>query len=182
MEGSISRRYGTAFVNAALEHGDAEVESGAKELEQLAALAAESSDLRHVFASPTFTGSEREKALAALLQRMQVSPLVQRFVLLLAKRNRLAQIPAIARTVRRLADQRAGRLHADVFVAAPLSKDAADSLRRAMERRTGKNIEMEVKVDPTLLGGVRAEIGGQVFDGTLRAQLDQLRENLLRAE
>ena len=75
---------------------------------------------------------------------------------------------------------RAGITKATVVSAAPLHEAARDRLASALSRRTGKQVELEVTVDPELLGGVVAKVGDLVFDGSLRTQLGQLRANLTK--
>lgn len=180
MDSTVARRYATAIADATLNGGN--LEQVAKELESFAELMKGSEDLRHALLNPVFTAAEREKALRAILSRLGLSEVTTRFLKLVGTKNRFAVMDAIARTVRRLADARAGRVRAHVDTASPLSADAQDSLRRALEKRTGRAIELTVAVDPSLLGGLRTRIGFTVLDGTLRSQLDGLKESLLRAE
>jgi F-type H+-transporting ATPase subunit delta len=182
MEGSLARRYATAIVETAVDHDEQTLGVVTAELEEFAKMVRESKDLEHLLMSPVFTLPERQRAIAAVLERVKPSALTKRFLTLLVERNRFGVFDDIVKMVRRLADQRAGKMRAEVVSASPLSKDAAASLKRALEKRTGKQVEMEVKIDPALLGGVRAQIGSMVLDGTLRTQLDQLRDQLLRAE
>jgi F-type H+-transporting ATPase subunit delta len=176
----VSRRYAKALIEVA--DKQRAVERTAEELDQVAEVIQGSPELRSVLLNPVFTPAEKSKVLGAVLSRLTVSELIQRFLQLVLDEDRLAELPAINRAVRRMADLRAGRVRAEVQSASPLSSDAQDSLRRALERKTGKTVEMEVTVDPSLLGGVRARIGSTVIDGTLRSQLEQLKEGLLRAD
>lgn len=179
---SAARRYATAIVESAATQGEAVLEQVTKDLEEFAALVESSQDLRNVLLNPVFTSGERNGALGAVLAKVTLSDLSRRLLILLGERNRIALLPAVARAARRLADQRAGRVRAEVESATPLTPEAKDQLRRALERRTGRTVEMTVTIDPSLLGGLRARVGSVVLDGTLRAQLDGLREQLLRQD
>jgi len=174
----VARRYASALIGAA---GD-RIDRAAQDLDRFTAAFEDSFDLRNVLSNPIFTQTERKKALEATGTKLEISEIVRRFLEILGDKGRMGDLPAIARTVRRLADERAGRLRARVETATPLAPDAVDNLRRALEKRTGKKIELDISVDPSLLGGVRARIGSQVFDGTIRSQLDQLQESLARSE
>lgn len=176
----VNRRYARALVDAAAKLGPTGVDQVAEEITRFASAVATSQDLTTILTNPVFTSVDREKALGAVLDKMQPSELVRRFFLLLSERDRMQELAAIAESVRRLADEGAGRLRAVIETASPLSPDAAESLRRALEKRTGKTIALDVTVNPALLGGVRAQIGSTVLDGTIRAQLDQLRDRLVR--
>lgn len=182
MNTGVSRRYATAIVDAAAAQGEAALEQVTKELESFVSMVRGSPDLKHLLLSPTFSTTERERVLNAVLERIGLSELTTRFLKLIGQRNRFTAIDDIARAVRRQADLRANRVRADVQAAAPLSPDAQESLRRALEKRTGKAIDLHIAIDPSLLGGVRTQIGSVVLDGTLRSQLEQLRESLLRAD
>jgi F-type H+-transporting ATPase subunit delta len=182
LESSISRRYATALIDFAGSGGDAAIDRAAEEVARFAQLFDSSSDVANVLTNPIFTPAERSKTLDALMEKLQLSDATRRFLTLILERGRMAATPQIARTVRKLADDRARRVRAIVETAAPLSPDAADSLRRALEKRTGKRVEIDVAVNPSLLGGVRARIGSTVLDGTIRSQLELLRETLARSD
>jgi F-type H+-transporting ATPase subunit delta len=85
---------------------------------------------------------------------------------------------AIRDEFNRLADEAAGRVRAEVRSANPLRDEQRARLVDALARRTGKNIELTMHVDPSLIGGAIATVGGLVFDGSLRTQLSQLRSTL----
>lgn len=179
---TAARRYATAIVESAATQGEHVLEQVTKDLEEFAAMVESSQDLRHVLLNPIFTARERNGALGAVLAKLTLSDLSRRLLILLGERNRVSLLPAIARTARRLADVRAGRVRAEVEAAAPLTNEARDLLRKALERRTGRSVELNVTVDPKLLGGLRARVGSVVLDGTLRSQLDSLRDQLLRQD
>jgi F-type H+-transporting ATPase subunit delta len=178
---TAARRYATAIVESAATQGEAVLEQVTRDLEEFSAMVDGSQDLRHVLLNPIFTAKERTGALGAVLARVTLSDLSRRLLILLGERNRVSLLADVARNVRRLADLRAGRVRAEIEAAAPLTAEAKELLRRALERRTGRTVEMTVTVDPKLLGGLRARVGSMVLDGTLRSQLDGLREQLLRA-
>ena len=179
---SLSRRYATALIEAAASSSEAAIEEAAKDLDRFAQLFTDSADLANVLTNPVFTQIDRAKALKVTMDKMSLSDRVRRFLELLGERDRMAELPSIAKTVRHLADERAGRIRAEVSSAGPMSAGAADSLKRALELRTGKVVELDVRIDPSLLGGIRTQIGSTILDGTIRSQLDQLRDDLTRAE
>lgn len=179
---TAARRYATAIVESAAVQGDAVLEQVTRDLEEFAAMVNASKDLRHVLLNPIFTAQERNGALGAVLAKITLSDLSRRLLILLGERNRVGLLTEVARITRQLADTRAGRVRAEVESATPLTNEARDQLRRALERRTGRSVEMTVTVDPKLLGGLRARVGSVVLDGTLRSQLDGLRDELLRQD
>jgi F-type H+-transporting ATPase subunit delta len=178
----VSRRYATALVEAAVKDGLPALERVAEEIQGVASMLQSSPELRGVLSNPVFTIAERAKVIGQVMAQLRLSEMMQRFLKLVIDADRIGEIGAIARAVRRQADLRAGKVRVEIQSAATLSTDAVASLRKALERRTGRTVELDLSVDQNLLGGVRARIGSTVIDGTLRAQLEQLREGLLRAE
>jgi F-type H+-transporting ATPase subunit delta len=106
------------------------------------------------------------------------SQTIRNFFAFLIEQRRLVAFDAIHDEFNRLADEAAGRVRAEVRSANPLRDEQRARLVDALARRTGKNIELTVHVDPSLIGGAIATVGGLVFDGSLRTQLSQLRSTL----
>jgi F-type H+-transporting ATPase subunit delta len=173
-----SRRYAEAFIEAA----GPTLGRARDELEVFARSFEETPEFRHVLMNPAFTRDEEGRALDAVMTSLGLSDVVQRFIRLVAARERMAEIGDIALTVRRLSDERAGRVRAKIESASPLSDDLVKRLEAAIERRTKKDVDMEVVVDPALIGGVRTTVGSTVFDGTLKTELVRLREALTPRE
>jgi F-type H+-transporting ATPase subunit delta len=109
-----------------------------------------------------------------------VSPAVRNFYCFLIDRRRLVDFYGIREEYQRLAEEEAGLVTAIVTSAGPLDERRKDRLRRALSERTGQEVQLDVKVDPSLIGGAIAEVAGVVFDGSIRAQLGQLRSNLMK--
>jgi F-type H+-transporting ATPase subunit delta len=118
--------------------------------------------------------------LQAVCERANSSAYVRNFYSLLIEHRRLVDFPAIREEYVRLADLAAGRTRAEVVTASPLGEAQRERLRRALDARTGMRVEIDARVDPSLIGGAIAKVGGLVFDGSLRTQLAQLRANLTR--
>ena len=175
---AATRRKSRALFGLARE-ADA-VEDTRRELGALAEVFDESAELRNSIFRPLHPVAERRAVLVALCQHLGSSALVRNFYAFLVDQRRLVDFDGIRADYDRLADEAAGRVHAQVTSASPLADDQRDRLRRALAQRTGKEIELEVSVDPTLLGGAIATVGGLVFDGSLRTQLRQLRTSLTR--
>jgi F-type H+-transporting ATPase subunit delta len=173
-----SRRYAEALIEAA----GKDLPRAAKELMDFAELVENVDEFRHVLMNPAFSVDEEHKALDAVMERMGLSTVVRRLLTMLAERERMPEIRDIAETVKRISDERAGRVQARVETADELSKEALARLKAAIEKRTKRTVELEVIVDPSLIGGVRTTVGSQVFDGTLKSSLLQLRETLISAE
>jgi F-type H+-transporting ATPase subunit delta len=177
---AAARRYARALFSLAQEAQ--RVPEVRRELEQLAELLAASSELGRALFSPLHPLAERRALLRALALRLGTSDLLRNFYSFLVDQRRLVAFPAIRQEFARLADTAAGRARASVVTAAPLRDEQRERLRRALALRTGQEIELEVRVDPELIGGAIATVGGLLFDGSLRQQLAQLRTTLTRGQ
>jgi F-type H+-transporting ATPase subunit delta len=104
---------------------------------------------------------------------------VQSMALLLLERGRIAILPAVARAYEEMSDDKLGRVRALVKSAQPLDIASETEIRKALERRTGKKVIMTSVVDPTLLGGMVAQVAGMELDGSLSSRLSTLKQRLL---
>jgi F-type H+-transporting ATPase subunit delta len=177
MGGSVARRYARALFGIGIDAGN--FEALGREIDDLSTLLVSSPELRNALENPVFRPEEKRAVLEQILPRVTPTAEVRRFVLLLLERRRLVILPAIARAYRDLADAHAGRVRAKVTSAEPLSPAALEGIRRALGQRTGKQVLVEVEVDPGLIGGVIARVGDLVLDGSVRTQLDELRTKLV---
>ncbi len=175
--GSIARRYARALFGMGVDAGN--FEALGREIGDLAGLWSSSPELRQTIENPVFKPSEKRAILEQILPRLAPTPEVQRLVLLLLERRRIVLLPGIARAYRDLADAHTGRVRARVTSAEPLGPVALDRVRLSLEERTGKKVILETAVDADLIGGVVARVGDLVLDGSVRTQLDDLRQKLL---
>lgn len=175
--GSVARRYARALFGMGVDAGN--YEALGRELGELATLWSWSAELRHALENPVFKPTEKRAVLEGLLPRVAPTTAVQRFVLLLLERRRIALLPAIAQAYQDMADAHVGRVRATVTSAEPLSAASLDRVRRSLEQRTGKKVIVEAAVDPELIGGLVAQVGDLVLDGSVRTQLADLRAKLL---
>jgi F-type H+-transporting ATPase subunit delta len=175
--GSVARRYAKALFEMGVDGGN--FEALGREIGEFADLLSASPELGQTLANPVFSATEKRAVLEKLLPRVTPTPAVQRFVMLLLERGRIVLLPAIARAFRDMTDQHLGRVRAKVTSAQPLDAGALDRVRKALERRTGKQVLLETAVDPELVGGVVASVGDLVLDGSVRTQLEDLRAKLL---
>ena len=177
ISGSIARRYAKALLLIGIDGKN--YDALATEVESLARTIEGSHELSEVLSSPVFPLSQRRAVLEDVARRLGLSPMMHNFIMLLLDRDRVRVLPAIAREYRTLVDQQAGRVRAVITSARPLSLDQEQRIKAALEKRTGKTVLVETREDPALLGGVVAAIGDVVYDGSVRTQLAQLREQLV---
>jgi F-type H+-transporting ATPase subunit delta len=168
---SIARRYAKALFSLAREEDTLDATGG--ELERLAHLAADS-DVGPMLANPLLATATRRALAKTLGEQLALGPTTRNFVGLLAEHKRLDQLAGIDDQFRRLVDQELGRVRATLTSAVDLDPNESATLTRRFEQMTGKTVLTESEVDPALLGGVVVEIGGRVFDGSVRTQLERL--------
>ncbi len=176
MRGAAARRYAKALFELAREEGG--VDAVRRELGELTRLLDAQGELRDVLLRPMFPVAQRRSVLTAVADRLGAGPELRSFYAYLIDQRRLVDLGAIREEFERLADADAGISRARVVSAAPLRDDQLARIRAALAAHTGGQVELTVEVDESLLGGVVAQVGDTVFDGSLRTQLTQLRESL----
>jgi len=176
VQSKAAHRYARALFSLAQDEGG--VASIRRELDDMARLLAKNPDLRRRLFQPLHPASERRQVLKSLCEKGRGSQTIRNFFTYLIEQRRLVVFDAIRNEFNRLADEAAGRVRAEVRSASPLRDDQQARLVDALARRTGKKIDLTVNVDPSLIGGAIATVGGLVFDGSLRTQLSQLRGSL----
>ena len=175
---AAARRYARALFGLAKEdHRTGEVRS---ELDSLAALFDASADLREALLTPLYPVKERPGVLSKVAELEGLSSLVTNFYSYLIEQRRLVDFPGIREEFIRLVDVDSGVITAQVVSASPLDPQRQNRLRRALSERTGLDVRLEVEVDESLIGGVVANVGDLVFDGSIRTQLESLRANLTK--
>lgn len=174
--GSIARRYARALLGIGVAAGQSD-ELGA-ELAPVAQLM-KNKELGAVLENPSVALSRRQAIVQQLLERLQVGKAIRSLVLLLLQRGRISALPDIAREYGLLCDEHAGRVRVEVASAVALDEQGVSRLREALERKTGKRVIVEQRTDPDLIAGIVTKIGSVVYDGSMRARLDQMRQALL---
>ncbi len=174
----VARRYARALLELGIEHKNLDVLN-----EQLGALGRvykSNVDLSSVLLNPSIKLEERRAIIRAIAAKYSFEKLLLNFALLLMDKDRFRQIPAIAEEVSRLVDVQKGNIRADVTSASALSMIQQSELKKALMAMTGKNVLLETQVDPDLIGGAVTRVGGVVYDGSVRTQLQKMREAILK--
>lgn len=174
IQGSIARRYARALIEVA----GPQFEQVGEELAGVAGALQQTPELAAVFTNPAVAAETRSKLLAQLITATKLSDTTANLLRLLDDRRRIPDLPAIDRAYRTLADEQAGRLRAKITSASALPADFAKRLETQLTAATRKNVAVESALDPSLLGGVVAQVGNTVYDGSLKNQLEALRREL----
>lgn len=174
----MAKRYAKALADVAATSG--ELEPVGQELAGFADLLRGHRELRQFLLNPSLLRRDKAKLLEEVLTRLQLRPLARSFLRILLEAGRLPWLEAVLRAYEALVDERLGRVKAVVTAPGPLEERVQQRLRQRLEAVTGKSVYLDVRQDPTILGGLITQVGSLVYDGSLRTQLARLREELLR--
>jgi F-type H+-transporting ATPase subunit delta len=172
--GSAARRYAKALLLIAQQQGNNDALSA--EIDRLAQTYDKNAELKRALMNPAFSLTQRQAVLDEVSRKLVLSKPVADFARLLLARGRIGQLPLIARHYRTMVDELMGRVRAKVTSATPLDFVTETRIKAALGRTTGKNVILEKQEDPSLLGGVVTQVGDMLYDGSLRTQLEQLRQ------
>jgi len=145
------------------------------DLGRFATLHEQSDDLRRFVASPVYSAEQQARTIAAILDRAEISGLVANLIKLAAANRRLFAIPQMIAAFRRLLAEKRGEVAAEVTSAAPLSDAHVAALKDALKASLGKDVVLEIAVDPALIGGLIVKVGSRMVDGSLRTKLNSLK-------
>ena len=132
-------------------------------------------DLARLVKSPVFTADEQARAIEAILKQMQIEGLTANFLKLAAKNRRLFAVPDMIKAFRALVAQHRGQTSAEVISATKLEQGQVRALKEALKASLGKDVDLEERVDATLLGGLVVKIGSRMIDSSLRTKLNSLK-------
>ncbi len=167
----VARRYARALLDAA----GAEADQVLTQLEGISTFLEGQAELFAALSSPTLTRTQRMGVLEAIIKSAPgVLPVVGNLLRLLVDRNRFASLPFITRQFRDLVDGRMGRVRGKVTSAVKLGDAQVQALKKQLEGLTQRSVVLEATVDPSLLGGVVAQVGSHLYDGSIKSQLAEL--------
>jgi F-type H+-transporting ATPase subunit delta len=166
-------RYATALFELALEQRS--IDAVKTDLERFAALIDGNEDLARLVRSPVFTAEEQTKALTAVLANASIGGLAANFLRLVAANRRLFAIGAIMKAFRLLVAQHKGEATAEVTVAEKLGGQHLNALKDALKKVTGKDVDLDVKIDPSIIGGLVVKLGSRMIDTSLKTKLNAIK-------
>jgi F-type H+-transporting ATPase subunit delta len=151
----------------------------AADLKSFTDLVAESADLERLVKSPVFSAEEQVKALGAVLAQIGISGVAANFIKLVATKRRLFAINDMIRGYLTLNDADKGVTRAQVTTAVPLNDAHVTALKSALVEVSGsKSVEVSIKVDPALIGGLVVKLGSRMIDGSLKTKLNSIRTRM----
>jgi len=177
---AIARRYAKALLLIGKEDGQAQTYK--EELAGFAKLIEQEKALDQALNNPLYDAEGRKKVLTSIIEKLGLSKVMSSFLTLLFDKRRIGFIGHINEFYQKLADELKGVARASLVSATELADETVEKIRSALSQRTGKDIILEVKQDPELIGGIVTRIGDLVLDGSIRTQLVNMRESLKRGE
>jgi F-type H+-transporting ATPase subunit delta len=177
---AIARRYAKALLLIGQQDGQTEIYRN--ELQAVAEWVSRNSQLERAINNPLYESAGRKRVLQSFIAKLTISKAMESFLVLLFEKGRFGFLGPINEFYQKLADELKGVVRATVVSAGDLSTGAVERIRTALAKRTGKEVVLEVRQDPGLIGGVVTQIGDLVLDGSIRTQLLNMRESLKRGE
>ncbi|MBI5248322.1 MAG: ATP synthase F1 subunit delta [Desulfomonile tiedjei] len=173
---TLAKRYAKALVAIGTEQNA--LEKYGQDLANLVQMVEVSKDFRELLVNPVFTKDDKKKITGQILEQTGTDRMVINFVNVLIDRKRIDQLGAIEEAYREEVDKIRGITRGEVTSAETITEEELDRVTEALSTITGKQVLVTTKVDPYLVGGLVARVGDMVFDGTIRTQLNQLKESL----
>lgn len=173
----VARRYAKALLDIGVEQNN--YEKLRDQLDELAAVYEQSKPFRTALLNPSIGLDERRKIIRAIAQKRGWNQMITNFALLLLDNDRFRVVPTIARAFGKMVDEKSGNVRARVTSAVELDESQKTNIRAALGEITGKNVLLETTVDESLLGGAVTRIGSMVYDGSVKSQIERLRESIL---
>lgn len=136
-------------------------------------------DLRSALFAPIATGREKAAIAEAVADKIGVQPLFRNLLSMLAQKDRLMILPDLQSAFHAIRLEATGGISGDLIAADPVSNDDVQGLSQAFSRKLGKRVDFTVSQDPSLLAGMKVTVNGVTYDGTLRTQLDRLRDRVV---
>jgi F-type H+-transporting ATPase subunit delta len=178
---AAATRYARALFDVALKEGD--IDQVGRDIGGFADLVASNDGLARALSNPAIPVQKKRAVVNDLVARAAtLSPIVAKLLALLAERDRLALLPEIVRAYETRLMDHAQVVRAELITAVVLPADRLQALQQGLAHATGRQVRMESRVDPSILGGAIARVGGTVYDGSVTTQLEKLKQQLIETE
>ena len=176
----MAGRYATALFDLARE--EQAIDAVRADIERFDALVAGNADLMRLVRSPVFGAEEQARALSAVLAKAGVGGLAAKFLQVVTSNRRLFAVRDMVKAFRALVARHKGEVSAEVTVAEPLGEKHLTALRSALKRASGgKDVDLNVKVDPQIIGGLVVKLGSRMVDTSLRMRLNSIKKAMKEA-
>jgi len=175
----VPGRYATALFELARD--EKSIDAVKADLDKFDAMLEESADLKRLVRSPVFAADTQSRALSAVLDQAGITGISANFLKVLTANRRLFAVSDVIRAFNALVAKFKGEASADVTVAEPLSDKNLDALKSALKAISGKDVILNVKVDPSIIGGLVVKLGSRMVDSSLRTKLNSIKHAMKEA-
>jgi F-type H+-transporting ATPase subunit delta len=175
----VSGRYATALFELARD--EKSIDAVKADLDKFDAMLNDSTDLKRLVRSPVFAAETQARAISAVLDKAGISGISANFLKVLTANRRLFAVADVIRAFNALVAKFKGEASADVTVAEPLSDKNLDALKSALTTISGKDVTLNVKVDPSIIGGLVVKLGSRMVDSSLRTKLNSIKHAMKEA-
>jgi F-type H+-transporting ATPase subunit delta len=180
MPQAVAVRYAHALADAVVSPGSSlDARQALAELREFSSAVSNSTELRNVLLSPAVSNSKKRAVISRFAEALSLSRLVRNLLFVVIDRRRADILEEIADAFETALDERLGVVRADVKSAASLNAEQKSNLQQELSRISGKQVRCDFSIDPELIGGVVARIGSTLYDGSVRSQLEIMRERLV---
>ena len=175
----MAGRYATALFELAAQANA--VDAVKADLDRFDALIGDSADLARLVRSPVYSADEQGHAMSAVLQRAGIGGLAANFLKLVTANRRLFAVPDMIKSFRALVAKHKGEATAEVTVAEKLKDEHVEALRAALKAVSGKDVDLDIKIDPAIIGGLVVKLGSRMVDTSLRTKLNAIKHAMKEA-
>lgn len=176
-EDVLARRYAEALLDLAMEE---KIHEQVKDELHISSAVFEGSDLKKTLMNASLSLESKLAIVDEIGKRLKSGRMMNNFLKLLVEKNRIGEIKLINVAFQQCYDEKVGRLRAEIVLPKEASSAEVEEIRKGLEKSTGKKVVLDVKIDPSVIGGIVARLGGVIYDGSLRTQIGNIKKNIMR--
>ncbi|MBN1882655.1 MAG: ATP synthase F1 subunit delta [Deltaproteobacteria bacterium] len=180
IQDTIAKKYAKALLELGQEDG--QEERYGRDIADLESFLTKDESLWSWLTGPVGDYKGKRDTLDKILSQTNAPQIIQNFFRLLLEKDRFVLIPVIVRSYQRLLDEVLGRVRAHIITASDLTKKDVSDLSERLSTAVGKEVVCDITVDPSIIGGIIAHVGGLVFDGSIKTELHTIRDNLKKGQ
>jgi F-type H+-transporting ATPase subunit delta len=172
IQATLAGRY--AFALFSLARDERQIDAVGRSLDALASALADSREFAELIASPLVSREDAAKAFRSLAPKLGLDPITANFLGVLARNGRKSALRPIIRAFKRIAAEHRGEISAEVTSAHPLKDNQLQALKTQLKGRAGREVTIDLAVDPNILGGIVIKLGSEMIDASIRTKLNRL--------
>ena len=177
---SITRRYAEALISIGVEENKSK--EFERELQQVNHIIKENIELGAVLYSSIYPNKSKKLIMKDILKRLQISETIDNFLSLLIDKNRILFLPLIIKRYEDILDSIEGRIRAEIIFAKKMPDKVINRLKDAFQKSSGKEVILEIKEDPSIMGGAITKLGNVIYDGSVKTQLENIKRSIIKGE